>query len=495
MSEKNSEQDEKQKNDTQQNDKPSQAEAEAAPVEREHSLTLGDQTLAYKTHTGMMPLKNAKGEVEANIFYMAYTRSDVAETRTRPLTFVFNGGPGSSSVWLHLGAFGPQRVRMEDEGWMPAPPYTLEPNAHTLLDETDMVFIDPVGTGYSRATDPDNNKKYWSVQGDLDSVGEFIRLYLTRYQRWTSPLFLAGESYGTTRAAGLAGHLIDRGIAFNGIILISTVMQFQTIRFGRGNDLSYALYVPTYAATAWYHNKLPADLQEKTLDELLPEVEQWAQTDYMLALMQGDRLKGEARQAVVAQLARYTGLTERYIEHSNLRVHIWRFCKELLRDDWRTVGRLDSRFKGTEELGITEAPEFDPSMASITPPYTATFNDYVRRELGYETDTSYEILSYDVNRNWEFDRGTPPDTSEALRRAFARNPFLKVFVAQGYYDLATPHFAAWYTFDHMGLAPEHHDNISRATYPAGHMFYLDVPSLAQFKEDAAQFIAEASQRG
>lgn len=461
---------------------------EKPPVVTSHSLNLGNTTLDYTVTTGLMPLKDDKGETQAHIFYMAYVVPQTEHAAPRPLTFVFNGGPGSSSVWLHLGAVGPKRVKMEDEGWMPPPPYQLVDNPHTWLDLTDLVFIDPVGTGYSRPVKPDDGKNYWSVQGDLESVGEFIRLYLTRNSRWTSPLYVAGESYGTTRAAGLSGYLVDKGIAFNGLLLISTVANFQTLEFERGNDLPYVLFLPTYAATAWYHQKLPADLLARPLEDVLREVEAWAANEYTVALMQGNQLQGKKRTAVVKQLARYTGLEARHIEQSNLRIQIFRFCKELLRDQNRTVGRLDSRFKGMDALAVTEFPEFDPSMQAILPPYTAMLNQYVRTALRYETDVPYEILSFNVNRGWEWERGKFPDTSEALRSALAKNPYMRVFLGMGYYDLATPHFATQYTLSHLEIDPSVQPNLVWAGYPAGHMFYLDVPSLEKLKADVRGFM-------
>lgn len=481
------------------NNKPDAADAkpavpppiEIAPVVRQHQLKLGRRTLRYTTTTGRMALKNEADEIEAQLFFTAYTLGHEEADRRRPLTFVFNGGPGSASVWLHLGALGPKRVKMQDEGWMPAPPYQLVDNEQTWLDDTDLVFIDPVGTGYSRAVKTDLNKKFWNLKGDFESVGEVIRLYLTRYNRWSSPLFLCGESYGTTRAAGLAGHLIEKGIAFNGIMLISTILNFQTADFDRGNDLPYALFLPTYAATAWYHHKLSPDLQRASLAALLAEAEQWAQSEYTAALMKGDRLGEAERQSIIERLVRYTGLSPAFIDQSNLRIHIMRFCKELLRDRKKTVGRLDSRFTGMDALAVTEMPDFDPSFTAITPPYTAMMNDYARNVLGYETDLAYETLSFAVNGGWEWDRGKYADTSEALRSALARNPYLKVLVAMGYYDLATPHFAAQYTLSHMDIDPSLHDNIRLAGYEAGHMLYLDVTSLAKLKKDVQAFIPTA----
>lgn len=460
------------------------------PVESQHQIELNGQTLRYTARAGLMPLKDEKDdEIEASIFFTSYTLNDVDSQADRPLTFVFNGGPGSASVWLHMGAIGPKRVKMQHEGWMPPPPYRLENNAHTWLDITDLVFIDPVGTGFSRAVKEDDNKNYWSVEGDIKSLTQFIRLYLTHYQRWTSPLYLTGESYGTTRSAGLAESLHANGIGLSGILLISTVLNFQSIEFVRGNDLPFNLYIPTYAATAWYHRRLDERLKSKSLPGLLEEVEAWSMHEYALALMKGDSISDEERETIVEKLSYYTGLDRAYIDDTKLRIDIQRFCKELLRDEHRTVGRLDSRFKGYEDLKITEFPEFDPSMTAITPPYTATFNQYVREQLRYETDVAYNILSYDVNENWEWEKGKFPDTSDLLRKAMQRNPFMRVLVAQGYYDLATPHLGALYTFNHMGLGPELHQNVEYHFYEAGHMFYLDVASLAKFKTDVSGFYA------
>ena len=458
------------------------------PVETKHKLALKGNPLKYTARSGIIPLKDEFDETEAEIFFTSYALDEVKDVASRPLTFVFNGGPGSASVWLHMGAIGPKRVVMEPEGWMPAPPYRYEDNVHTWLDQTDLVFIDPVGTGFSRAASDELDKKFCSFKGDIDSVGEFIRLYLTRYQRWTSPLLLAGESYGTTRAAALSGHLVDRGIAFNGIVLISTVTDFNAIRFSRANDLPFQLYVPTYAATAWYHGKLSEGLQNLNLKDLVAEVKAWSEGELTLALMKGDRLPEGEHRKIARKLARYTGLDLDYVLGTNLRINIFRFCKELLRGDKRSVGRLDSRFKGIEANAATEQPEFDPSLYAITPPYTAAFNHYVRSELGVETDLTYETLSFAVNQKWEWEKGTMPATGETLREALAKNPYTKVLVGQGYYDLATPFFAAEYMFSHMNIDAEHRANVEMAYYEAGHMFYLDVDSLAAFKSDVSKFL-------
>ena len=459
-----------------------------APIITSHQLELAGTTLAYQAAVGNMPLKDEKGRIEAQIFYTAYTLESDADPAARPLIFVFNGGPGSASIWLHMGALGPKRVDMGAEGFMPPPPFKLVDNAHTWLDLGDLVFIDPVGTGYSRAADPADNEKYWGLDEDLEAVGEFIRLYLSRNKRWTSPLYLAGESYGTTRAAGLAGHLIDRGIAFSGIVLISTVMNFQTLRFTKANDLPYMLYLPSFCAAAHYHRQLSDELQARDLRELLREVADWAESDYAVALAKGDRMSKAERADIAERLSRYTGLSRRFIVGADLRVNIMSFCKELLRDDKRAVGRLDSRFIGIMASAEGASFDFDPSMHAITPPYNAVFNQYIREQLRYETDLNYEILSFKVNEKWKYAGGRFPDTSEGLRAAFAKNPFMRVLVAQGYYDLATPFQAAYYSLAHMGLDASLRDNITIAEYEAGHMMYVHEPSLAQLKADASAFI-------
>lgn len=461
------------------------------PQESQHVLKLESGELSYTARAGVLPLEDELGEKEAEIFFTAYELNDVQDRSGRPLTFVFNGGPGSSSVWLHLGAIGPRRVVMEPKGWMPSPPYRLVDNEHTWLDQTDLVFVDPVGTGFSRAAKKDLREKFWSFQGDLDSVGQFIRLYLTRYNRWTSPLLLAGESYGTTRAAGLAGQLVDEGVAFNGVVLISTALNLRPIFFEQGDDLPFQLFVPTYAATAWYHEKLDPKIQQLDLPEVLEEVEAWAEGELTTALMKGDRLSEEDHSLIAQKLARYTGLDPDYVKGTNLRINIFHFCKELLRGEKRSIGRLDSRFKGVEASAVNEKPEFDPSMLAITPPYTTTFNHYLRSELKVETDLEYKVMNKEIGKEWEWEKGSLPSTGEALRAALAKNPYMQVFVGQGYYDLATPHFATLYMISHMNIDPDLRDNVQIAYYRAGHMYYLDLVSLAAFKQDIDAFLERA----
>ncbi|MFN2579073.1 MAG: S10 family peptidase [Pyrinomonadaceae bacterium] len=467
---------------------------EEPPVITHHSITVGGKELRYTATVGMMPIKNRDGETEARIFFMAYTLDSAGDRQQRPLTFSFNGGPGSASVWLHMGAIGPRRVPMNPDGTMPAPPYRLIDNEQTWLDQSDLVFIDPVGTGYSRAVRPEVASRFFSLQGDIESVGDFIRMYLTRYERWTSPLFLAGESYGTTRASALSGYLIGRGIAFNGIVLISTIMNFETTDFASGNDLPYVMYLPSYAATAWYHKKLPRDLQSKSVQQVVAEAEHWAANDYTLALEKGDRLSAQERQEAVAKLAHYTGLDPQFVDNANLRVSLNFFRKELLRNEKRSIGRLDARFKGYDSSYVTAGPDFDASEAAIRPPYTSTFNNYVRTELNFKTDLEYYILGGGIGPwNWGTNNGYV-DTSVALRDALARNPYLKIFVAMGYYDMATPYFAVQYTMHHISLDPGLLKNFSTGYYEAGHMMYIDEKQLSRLRADVRKFIEDSQRR-
>ena len=464
---------------------------EEPPVITKHSLRVGNRTLNYTVTTGFMPIRNERtGDTEAKLFFMAYTLDN--PPANRPLMFSFNGGPGSASVWLHLGALGPRRVKMLDDGFMPPPPYQLEDNEQTWLTETDLVFIDPVGTGYSRAAKAEFAPKFFGLNGDLESIGEFIRMYLGRYERWNAPLFLVGESYGTTRASGLSNLLFEKGIGLNGILLISTVMNFQTIRFAEGNDLPLQLIFPSYAATAWYHKRLSPDLQAKPLKQVLAEAENFASGEYTSALMKADRLSPAERQTVIDNFSKYSGLSKTFVEQNNLRVDLDEFMKELMRDRRLVAGRLDSRFTGYDRSAAGEKTEFDPSMTAIRPPYTAAFNDYVRRELGFKSDLEYFILGGGITSpwNWNVNNGYA-DTSVALNSAMRKNPYMKIFVASGYYDMATPYFATEYTLAAMNLEPALRKNITTNYYEAGHMMYIEKNSLRKLKDDAARFIQSA----
>lgn len=473
---------------------PAKPEPEPAPVVTKHQLQAGAKRLSYSVTAGRLPLANEQtGVVEGHMFFIAYTLDTQTPKSQRPLMFSFNGGPGAASVWMHLGMIGPKRVRMLDDGSYPPPPFQLVDNEHTFLDFTDLVFIDTIGTGYSRAVSQDIGKKFWGVQGDIASVGEFIRLYLTRYQRWTSPLFLIGESYGTFRAAGVAGYLIEKGVAFNGVILVSSILNFQTARFDKGNDLPYPLFLPTYTATAWYHKKLPKDLQAD-LRKALREAETYALGEYSQVLAKGDTLTAQERSDAVGKLARLTGLDKRFIEEHDLRIEIRRFQKELLRSEGKTVGRLDSRLEASEGLNGAETPGFDPAMTAIRPPYQSLIVDYLRGDLKYETDLPYYVLGGGIGP-WDYGPGGTnryADTSDALREAFAKNPYMRVLVASGYYDLATPYFATEYTMSHLGIPAKFKSSIEKTYFEAGHMFYIHVPSLKKVSAEVEQFVRRAA---
>jgi carboxypeptidase C (cathepsin A) len=459
------------------------------PAITHHEMELGGKTLKYTATAAQMPIMSAEGETEAHIFYVSYTL-DTTDLATRPVTFAFNGGPGSASIWVHMGAMGPKRAKLLDDGDMPPPPYTLVDNENSWLDQTDLVFIDAIGTGFSRAKTTDLARRFNGVQGDLQSVGEFIRMYVTRNGRWISPLFIAGESYGTFRAAGLAGNLIDQGIAFNGVVLISTVLNFEVLRPGLHNGLAYALHLPTYTADAWYHKKLPADLQ-KDLHKTLKEVEGWAMTDYVEALDKGDQLSPADRKKVIDKLAQYTGLEPRYIDESDLRFGVQQFTRQLLRDRKLTIGRLDGRLTGPSPLNAGEFAEFDPSGTLPRPPIQAAFLNYIRAELHYTNDMMYYVSGGIQPWDWGA-QNSYADTGSLLRNAFSKNPHLKVMVCAGYFDLATPYFAAQYTMNHLGIHPETHKNISWQFYEAGHMMYIHRPSHAKLKQDITDFIKSAA---
>ncbi|HAV78651.1 MAG TPA: peptidase S10 [Anaerolineae bacterium] len=464
-----------------------------------HKVKIGGREIKYTVTAGTMILKEETDDREkesegekprAQVFFIAYTKDGASNKSKRPLTFSFNGGPGSSSVWLHLGVLGPRRVVLTDEGELPPPPFKLTDNQYSILDETDLVFIDPVSTGYSRAVEGQKPKEWHGFRKDIESVGDFIRLYTTRYNRWLSPKFLAGESYGTTRAAGLSGYLQERhGLYLNGLMLISSVLDFTTILFDTNNELPFVLFLPGYAATAWYHRKAGV---HQPLKKFLKEAEEFARGEYASALMKGDLLTSQEREHVVKELMRFTGLSADFIERTNLRIIDQHYFKELLRDREQTIGRLDSRFVGRDRLGVTETPEYDPLLTNVLGPYTAAFYDYIRAELKFESDLPYEIISRKV-WPWSFSEFENQylNVAETMRKAMTYNPHLKVYVANGYYDLGTPYFATEYTFSHLGLHKSLQKNISMDYYEAGHMMYIHMPSLKKMKKDLSKFIKGA----
>jgi carboxypeptidase C (cathepsin A) len=463
-------------------------------VPTKHSITINGEVIEYTAKAGTIQLRDNEDKPTASIFYIAYTKDGVQELSERPITFSFNGGPGSSSVWLHLGLLGPRRVLLHEDGTPPPPPYQLVDNEYSLLDETDLVFIDPVSTGFSRAAKPEDAKRFHGLEGDLRSVGEFIRLYTTRNLRWASPKFIIGESYGTTRAAGLSGELRNRHyMNVNGIMLVSTVLNFETLSFAKGNDLPYVLYLPSYAAAAWYHKKLPADLQELTLAELRAKARAFAEKDYQLALLRGAALPAEERNEIVKEYARLTGLSEEFVDRADLRVTLGRFAGELLRKENRVIGRYDSRYTGYVRDRLAPGMEYDPSGDSVYSVFASCFNHYIRNELKYESDRPYEILTGNV-QPWSWGQeNSYVNVAETLADSLTRNPFLRVHVSSGFYDMATPWLATRYTFSHLAIDPSLLQNITLDDYTAGHMMYLNRADLRKQKTDLARFIRSASE--
>lgn len=457
-----------------------------------HSLEIKGNTLNYTATTGFMDMRDEAGKLRANVFFVAYTKDNVRDLSKRPVTYTFNGGPGSSSVWLHMGGLGPKKVKLAPDGNVLPPPYQYEDNPETWLDETDLVFIDPMMTGYTRPAEGVDKKEFLGYRQDIELVGDFIRLYTTRYQRWGSPKFLAGESYGTTRAAGLSGYLQDRhGLYINGLMLISAVLDFSTIRDYHGNDLSPLLRLPTFAATSWFHKK--ANSKYTDLNAFLEEVEAFTINEYALALLKGDLMTPAERNRVIDKLHDYTGLSKAYLDQTNLRLTVGRYNKELLRSQKQTVGRLDSRFKGYDYDEAGERYEFDPSYNGVIyGPFTAVLNDHIRNNLKFESDLSYEILTGRA-RPWDYSnvQNRFLNVAETLRNAISKNPYLKVWISNGYYDLATPYFATEYVVNHMFLKGDLKENISMTYYEAGHMVYIHEPALVQMKKDLVEFIRSA----
>ncbi|HEY6937866.1 MAG TPA: peptidase S10 [Terriglobales bacterium] len=471
--------------------------SEVPPVVTHQQATVNGRVMRYTATAGRLPIKREDGKIEAEMFFVAYTLEGENPAQ-RPLTFAFNGGPGSSSVWLHLGALGPRRVVLQPGGFMPAAPYHLQDNQYSLLDKSDLVLVDAIATGWSRAEDEATTKKFLGVQGDLDAFGEFIRLYITRYGRWASPLFLFGESYGTTRAAGLSGYLSDRGISFNGIVLLSTAMDFQTLEFQKNNDVPYILIIPSYTMIAAYHHKLAPDLTQN-LAKTRAEVEQWASTTYAQALAKGDAMSPQERQSVIDQMAHYTGLSKEVIDQANLRIDVAQFTHYLLIDQKLRVGRLDGRYTGPDPEGLMDTPFYDPAESALLPPFTAMFNNYVRNDLGYKTDMPYFVFAMGEGlwRQWNWGSAVKgyPDTATALREAMVKDPYLKVVVLEGYYDLATPYYAANYVIDHLNLPAGFRKSISVETYDSGHMVYVNEQALAKLKQDVVRLMDSAMPAG
>ena len=464
--------------------------ATEAATRTQHSASIGGHSIKYTATAGTLIIRDDKGEPQASVFYVAYTM-DGAKADKRPVTFLYNGGPGSSSMWLHMGSFAPMRIETTSpEATAPAP-YHLVPNNDSLLDKTDLVFIDAVGTGYSRPLGKATGKDFWGVDQDISAFSRAIQRYVSVNQRWNSPKFLYGESYGTTRSAALVDALQEKGMAFNGVILMSSILNYG-IRIP-GYDELYVGYLPSFAAAAWYHNRIadkPADLKT-----YLDQVRAWAAGPYAAALAQGQNLPAAQLDAVANQFAAYTGLSVQYIKESNLRVDPSRFRKELLRDQRLTLGRYDSRFTGTDPDAAGETPDYDASDAGISGAFVSAFHDYVDTQLNYHTDLDYRPTFGDINKDWDWKHKTADErrplplayVAGDLGHAMRTNPNLKVLSVNGYYDFATPFSITEYDLAHMNLDPSLRGNLQFLYYPSGHMIYLNTDALKQLKTDVSHF--------
>lgn len=462
--------------------------AEEKISQTSHSVRVDGREIKYTATAGTLPIRLDDGKVVARMFFAAYTR-DGENPRTRPLSFLYNGGPGAASIWLHMGSFAPKRVQMAAEGFQPAPPFNLVDNEHSLIDVSDVVFIDAISTGYSRTVAGSDPVQFHGARGDLRAFGEFIRGYLDSYDRWSSPKFLIGESYGTIRSAGLSQELQTRhGIELNGIVLLSALLSYQTLQPAPNNDVAYAAAVPTFTATAWYHKRLPAELSGD-LKKAVAESRAFSWGEYMQALTKGNTLPDAERKAVASKLARLTGLSTEFVEQCNLRVSSGRFRKELLRDKRLTVGRLDSRYTAVDADAAGEQQEFDPSNTALQGAYTALFSDYVRNELKWESDLHYPT-SGNV-RPWKWDdvgENRYMDMSEPLRQTMARNPSLKVLFLAGYYDMATVFAGAEFNASHLGYDKTFTERVAFTYYEGGHMMYTRPSEHKRLKDDVARFV-------
>ncbi len=459
-------------------------------------VQIGDQSIEYTANAATMLLKNEKDEPAAQIFYTAYTKTGVSDPSQRPIAFIYNGGPGSSSIWLHMGAFGPRRIVTADAEPTPPPPYQTVDNAQSLLDKADLVFIDPVGTGFSRTVGVGKDKDFWGVEQDVNSISQFITRYVSQNDRWNSPKFLIGESYGTFRSAALGKNLQTKGMNLNGIVLISSVLDMGQLYFPPGQDNSYIFYVPSYAATAWHHDRIkdkPADLET-----FLQEAREFSAGEYATALMKGAKL-GETEKAEIARkLSHFTGLGEDYLIKSHLRVTLPKFLAELQRSGGLITARMDSRFSGLTYDVLNSAAYDDPQMSAIDGAFTAAFNSYARNDLKVSPDRDYIVLNYKANGSWDWKQkgrpngGVTSNVMDDLAQAMTTNPHLQIEVENGYYDMATPFFASEYTMDHLPLPDSLRKNIEMKYYEAGHMMYLREADLAKLKTNIAAFIDRAA---
>jgi len=481
------------------------ATAESAPPKEEssvtdHTIRIDGQTIPYKATASTILLKDDKDEPTALIYSTAYTRSDVKDMSQRPIAFIYNGGPGSASIWLQMGAFGPRRVVTQNAAPTGPGPYQLVDNSGCLLDKADLVFIDPVGTGFSHVVGKGENKDFWGIDQDVRSLAQFIKIYISRNNRWNSPKFLIGESYGTFRSAVLGNYLEDHeGVYLNGIVLVSSVLDLSLLDFTAGNDMPYIFYVPSYAASAWYYKTLKN--RPDDLEPLLKDARHFASTEYAAALMKGSNLSDAEKADVAKKLSAFTSLSEDYLIKANLRVTLPQFMAELQRSSGITVGRYDSRYSGATYDLLTENGEYDPSYSAILGAFTAAFNSYVREELKFSPDMSYKVLPGEIERQWDWKhnlgRGgeagiVQPKVEGDLVNAFFDNPSLQVETENGYFDMATPFFATEYTMDHLGLPANLRSRIHFQYYQSGHMIYLNEKELPRLKSNVAAFIDSAT---
>ena len=465
-----------------------------------HSIQVAGQTVEYEATVGSVILRNDQERPTGELYYTAYLRTNAPNRAARPVIFSYNGGPGSASFWLHMGIMGPRRVRTPLVGQQAPPPYEIVDNAFTLLDVADIVMIDPIGTGFSRTLGEARGADFWGLDEDASSLTQFIRRFLSRYDRWNSPRYLLGESYGTTRSAVLAGHLQRANIDMNGIVLVSSVLQFNTIQFAPGDDIPFIVNFPSYAVVAEYLGTLPGG-ERADLQAFMKEVEAWSLTEYATALLAGGSLDPARRSQIIQKMHEYTGLHPDFLDKANLRVTAPQFEAELLRDKGRIVGRLDARFTGPSGDVLASGPSHDPQSTAISSAYTSAFNQYLRAELGYDGEREYVPSGGTPGWKWQRSGGAAvgfgggsPNVAPDLARALTRNPNLEVLLINGIYDLATPYFAASWTMDNMGLPPDLRDNIARADFAAGHMMYVDETLLPQWRETLATFIARTSKR-
>ncbi|GBF31286.1 hypothetical protein MnTg04_01246 [bacterium MnTg04] len=473
--------------------KPEAEEPKAESSITSHQVRIDGNTVRYTAVAGTMILKDDDGDPLATFGYTAYLKDGVADLADRPIMFAYNGGPGSSSIWLHMGVLGPVIVTTEDAGFT-GPPFKRVANEYSIIDRTDLVMIDPVGTGYSKPIGDAKGEKFWGVDADIKTVSDFIEQYVTENSRWRSPKYLLGESYGGMRSAGVINYVQSKhGMAFDGVILVSPFLNFAVGVDGAGEDLPHILYLPTLAATAWYHDAIankPADLAE-----FHEEVKQFAVDVYGPALMKGNRLGTDQRQAVIARMSRYLGVSEDYIDRANLRISHQQFAQELLRNRKLTAGRIDSRFTGNSLNLLGEEMDYDPMFTSVRPAFISNFLDYYHNDLKFGRDKDYKV-SGRLFMKWDWAHSEPgsnfpmpsPNTMPDLSRAMNDNPELRVLVQQGYYDLATPAFATEYMIDHLAISAEQQENITIEMYESGHMMYLHPPSLVKYKKDLADFI-------